>query len=872
MEHYEVFLSYHHANAAVAKPLYDALVSKDLKVFFDDNELASHESITGRLESGLARSKVLLAVYSKTYPTRRACQFELTAAFLAAQRAGDPRDRVLVVNPDKGTEHIEPIQLRDAVFEKLHETDTPERFMQLATKIKRRVTGIKGALGESRLLSGVPWHGRRPVSSPGFVGRLPAMWAIHSSLHASELRPVTGDAGPAVAQLIGIGGQGKTMLAEEYALRFASAYPGGVFWLTVPADKAESRATREASRKQQIYALAVSLGAPIAKRTEMDEIEPALKIEKALNDELDRRGEAHLWVVDDVPDGMQKHELPAWFAPHRLGKTLLTTQTHGYEELARKIELEELSPQEAGELLDRHRAPEGESEREEAARLAEDLAHHAMALKVAGAALKVAAGPMPYADFRRELENPSKDALEFAAELTDTLATGHDPSIAKTLLLSVARVGAEATDVLRLASQLANMPIPSSFVDRVLGAVDKRDQSEARERGMRARKDLATASLSELVENGTAISVHSLVARTMRFAERDTPDRQQQLRSAATAILNNDLDPDRTEGVSADAESLIPHARQLAVTATTSEETTLASHLAIYDYQRGAFASARELEEQALNRFRELLGEHHPHTLRAMGNLAATLRTLGELGKARKLGEQALKGFRELLGEHHPHTLRAMNGLAGTLYVQRELDQARKLQKQALKAFRKVLGDRHPDTLSAMGNLAGILRAQGELDPARNDLGKVRKLQKQALKGFRKVLGEEHRQTLSAMNNLAATLHAQRELRKARKLEEQALNGFRKVLGEEHPHTLAVMSGLAGILYAQGKLGKARKLEEQALKGFRKVLGDRHPDTLTAMNSLAMTLRAQGELAKARELSTRSVSGRPNPRRSSTRT
>ncbi len=848
MEHYEVFLSYHHANTAVAKPLYDALVGKGLKVFFDDKELASHESITGRLESGLARSKVLLAVYSKTYPTRPACQFELTAAFLAAQRVGDPRDRVLVVNPDEGTEHIEPIQLRDAVFEKLHETDTPKRFKQLATKIKRKVTGIKGALGESRLLCGVPWHGRRPISSPGFVGRLPAMWEIHSSLHASELRPITGDAGPAVAQLIGIGGQGKTMLAEEYALRFASAYPSGVFWLTVPADKAKSRATREASRKQQIEALAASLGAPIAGRTEVGDIEAVLR------EELERRGEAHLWVVDDVPDGMQADELRAWFAPHRLGKTLLTTQTHGYEELARKIKLEELSPQEAGELLARHCAPEGESEREEAARLAEDLAHHAMALKVAGAALKVAAGPIPYADFRRELENPSKDALEFAAELTDTLATGHDPSIAKTLLLSVARVGAEATDVLRLASQLANTPIPSSFIDRVLGAVDKRDQSEARERGMRARKDLAEASLSELVENGTAISVHSLVARTMRFAERKTPDRQQQLRSAATAVLNDDLDPDRAEGVSADAESLIPHARQLAVTATTSEETTLASHLAIYDYRRGAFASARELEEQVLKEFRELLGEHHPDTLTAMGSLAATLRTLGELDEARKLGEQALNGFRELLGERDPHTLKAMNGLAGTLCVQRELDQARKLQKQALKGFRTVLGEHRHETLSAMSNLAEILRAQGELDEARNDLGNARKLQKQALNGFRELLGERDPHTLAAMNGLAGILYEQGKLGKARKLEEQALKGFRTVLGKHHPLTLAVMSGLAGILYEQGKLGKARKLEEQALKGFRTVLGDRHPDTLTAMSRLAVTLRAQGELGKAREL------------------
>jgi tetratricopeptide (TPR) repeat protein len=801
MERYEVFLSYHHEDAAVAKPLYEALGKLGLKVFFDEVGLASHESITRRLDYELAHSKILVAVYSKTYPTRWACQFELTAAFLAAQRAGDPRDRVLVVNPDEGEEvgHIEPIELRDAVFDRLRRTDSPERFEEVAVKIAHKVLGVEGVFGDSRLLSGVPWHGRRPISSPEFVGRLSAMWEIHSALHASELRPITGDAGPAVAQLVGIGGQGKTMLAEEYALRFASANPGGVFWLTVPAGKAKSGAARDASRKQLIKALATSLGAPIAELTKAEDIEAALQ------GELERRGETHLWVVDDVPDGMQADELRSWLAPHRLGKTLLLTQTHAYEEFARKIKLEELPPQEAGELLARHRAPEGESEREEAARLAEDLARHAMALKVAGSALEVAAGPKPYADFRSELEDPSKDALELAAELTDTLATGHDPSIAKTLLLSVARVRSEATDVLRLASQLANTPIPSSFIDRVLGVVDKRSESEARERGMRARKDLVKASLSELVENGTAISVHSLVARTMRFAERNTPDRLQQLRSVATAVLNEDLDLDHAEGIPAGVEHLIPHARQLAITATTTEETTLASHLANYDYQRGAFASARELQEQVLKNRREAQGEHHPETLTAMSGLALTLFAQGNLEQARELQEQVLKARREVLGERHPETFAAMSNLAGMLRILSELVD---LPQTLHPGRRQKTSTEIPEGVSGQTFMA---------DP----LGKARELQEQILEARREVLGERHLQTLIAMSNLAGTLSAQRKLGEARELKEQVLRGFREVVGERHSYTLAAMSSLATTLRELGgldELGQAHELEERVLK------------------------------------------------------
>jgi hypothetical protein len=37
-----------------------------------------------------------------------------------------------------------------------------------------------------------------------------------------------------------MGGVGKTLLAEEYALRFAAAYPSGIFWLSAVASESLS--------------------------------------------------------------------------------------------------------------------------------------------------------------------------------------------------------------------------------------------------------------------------------------------------------------------------------------------------------------------------------------------------------------------------------------------------------------------------------------------------------------------------------------------------------------------------------------------------------------------------------------------------------
>lgn len=107
MAAFDVFLSYAHADRERVLKLRDALVASGLRVWLDDTQIETFESISAAINNGLAHSKVLVAFYSAAYPTRRACQWELTAAFLAAQRSGgDPRERVLVVNPEAGVGHI----------------------------------------------------------------------------------------------------------------------------------------------------------------------------------------------------------------------------------------------------------------------------------------------------------------------------------------------------------------------------------------------------------------------------------------------------------------------------------------------------------------------------------------------------------------------------------------------------------------------------------------------------------------------------------------------------------------------------------------------------------------------------------------------
>src|SRR5512140_2500635 len=64
----------------------------------------------------------------------------------------------------------------------------------------------------------------------GFVGRDDDLQSLHIASQQGEavgIRP---------AMLTGLGGIGKTQLAVEYAYRYQSSYPGGVYWVNATQD------------------------------------------------------------------------------------------------------------------------------------------------------------------------------------------------------------------------------------------------------------------------------------------------------------------------------------------------------------------------------------------------------------------------------------------------------------------------------------------------------------------------------------------------------------------------------------------------------------------------------------------------------------
>jgi len=678
---YDVFLIHAWKNGERPQQLADALTKAGLRVWFDADEINDFASITRAVTEGLAKSKALVAYYSKTYPLRRACQWELTAAFLATQTEGDPRRRVLVINPEKGADHIHPIELRDAKFRNAPINDC--EMQQLVQAIVKHVGELSGPLADIHPLTAPAWYGMTPVGSTRFVGRLKEMWEVHSLLHAGDVAQITGAAAATggIGQVQGMGGVGKSLLAEEYALHFGAAYPGGVFWVRAYGNddaKAALGATeREALRADQVRGMAERLGISAQGLT-------AEQIEGELARKIGGEGKDCLWVVDDVPNGLDGEALRRWFAPHPLARTLVTTRSREYSALAKGIDLSVLTPEEAYQLLTSRRPPVGKDEEEQARGLAKDLGYHALALDVTSSALLSSVAAEPFNDFRAKLARPDKDALALAETLADALPNGHEKSIAQTMLRSIRELGAEGHDFLRLASVLAVAPIPASLVMAAFEEADKLTHEDAEWRASLAFKQVTSASLAEIAgEKQEARSVHTLVSRAVRFHERSAPERMQALRVAAVVALVAEIakaaeDPRLHKQI----EFHVAHARQVVGMLTTAPEADLLSWLATYDDTRGAYASARTLWEREVDFRRRALGPEHSQTLIAMTSIGHALHMLGDLRKASKLQEETLRIQRRVLGPEHPNTLASMNNLALTLHDQGDLAGARSSKKR----------------------------------------------------------------------------------------------------------------------------------------------------------------------------------------------
>jgi tetratricopeptide (TPR) repeat protein len=243
--------------------------------------------------------------------------------------------------------------------------------------------------------------------------------------------------------------------------------------------------------------------------------------------------------------------------------------------------------------------------------------------------------------------------------------------------------------------------------------------------------------------------------------------------------------------------------------------------------QSGAYATARDLGEEALEFGRQELGVENHWTLRTGKDLAIALRRTAAYDEALEMARDVFERCSRLFGRNNPDTLAAAMGLSNVYRVLARFDEALALADDTMRRYPDVYGEQHPFYLCCMGNLALLYRVTDEAERAHE-------LNTTCLTGLDAKLTRDHHYSLTVATNLASDRAALGRFEEARELGEDTLTRARTILGERHPLTLGCAANLIIDLRAVGAAAEAAELAEKTYPAYDDVLGNDHPDTKVA--------------------------------------
>ena len=535
---WDVFLSYSRADLGRVEPLVAALEAAGLRVFVDHAAIPGFGPISSTIRREMARSKVLLAYYSAGYPHRPACQWELTTAYLAGWHEGDPRRRVLIVNPERGSGHIHPIELRDSRHWPL--PSSPAQFRAFAAEVEAYVAALSDSLPLLSASGATTWSpGPRPLPAASFTGRTAELWHIHSALNSHAAPLVADRTAPVAAQLRGPAGIGKTLLAQEYALRFAGAFPAGVYWFSLDGRRGATGQDRGDGSAGAVLGLFADQLRAVAEELglRMDSGAQLSALSGAVGEALGRLREPFLWVVDGLPGDLDSRQVNGLCAPHPGGRTLITTRTLRYSALAAPLEVLPLPRDASYSLLTTRHEPEGSAEQHAAGQLAHDLGGHPLALDLLGSA----AQHHSFGDLLAAFHTPASSVLDTAASDHST-PTDWPLQVTAALTCDALLAGPPALDVLRIGSALSPDEFDSALVADAIASAEPGSVAIAMRR---TKAGIALLRTLHLVEPVPAYGPHVLYrvpAVTAHSLQRHDPDpaRAQALRLGAIRALRGD--------------------------------------------------------------------------------------------------------------------------------------------------------------------------------------------------------------------------------------------------------------------------------------------------------------------------------------------
>jgi cellulose biosynthesis protein BcsQ/tetratricopeptide (TPR) repeat protein len=717
--------------------------------------------------------------------------------------------------------------------------------------------------------------GALPADGPRFPGTVPRIWSVPTrnadftgrAETLEQLRDkLSGGGAVVVAQaLYGLGGVGKSQLAQEYAHRFMADYDL-VWW--VPSERAEE--------------ISLSL-AELARKMELRVGDNVAEAAEAALEELRKEVIPRWLLIFDNADNPE--QLEPWL-PMGSGHVMITSRNQTWTKTADLLEVDVFSREESITHLLRH-VPQLDPV--DADRVAEALGDLPLAIEQASA----------------WLEQTGMSAQTYVAELSGRPArilglnqpSDYPTPVVATWNMSFHRLRDRSPAAVRLLQILAFCsPGPISlnllYSNETIQSLLPYDPALT-ERLLLGRiiRDISRFALVKVDQGSNSLQIHRLVQAVIRaqMTEDEQADARHELhkflvgarpRQGETDDPSNwstyeviwpHLGPSKAEECpeARTRELLIDWVRyqwkvgefESCLTLTERLESTWSRQLGADDQQtlylrfhianvlrsQGRYREALDLDMAVLERQREVLGADHPHALMTAGSLAADLKALGDFKEALRSDEQTYASFKEQFGEDYPRSLVAAYNLAISYRLTGNYAAARRLDEDTLARRRVVLPPDHPYTLDTTANLALDMRAEGAFEDSVALL--VTTLDK-----YRAVFDDDMIEPLRTATSLAVSLRKAGDQAEAMKLAQETYGRYTRRHGNHTPEARICALNLACDYAAGGHFQRALDLALEVKGAFVAGLGDDHPNTLVAANNLACYLRAVGRYPEALEL------------------
>ena len=679
---------------------------------------------------------------------------------------------------------------------------------------------------------------------PGYIAREDLTAALDAALWGTSTGATgqTGKAalrntnsGAAAGTLTGLGGVGKSTLAQQYAWDNRARYEG-VWWI-----RAEDR--------QTLLDDLIDLGSRFVPGLKEEQDRDAAA-RKALETIANLRG-AKPWLL--VYDNAENADVMDW-TPSTGAHVLVTSRAPEWYGHATSVDVG-VYPRavSVAYLLARARGSDRDPDRTatEADALANDLGDLPLALAIA----RAHAWGMNWTlgVYRGELEAELATLLDRdPAKAKGTNA--YERSLTATFDLAIRKAldtAPQAERLLGIAAFLAPDRIPLDIVTT--------DVMPALELGeaVAALSDVSLVTPETLPDGTAAISVHRLVQAVMR---RRLGDGAAAIAALATRLVAEAFpggnEPSDVRNWPACAR-LATHATAMLDHAPDSGDgfdktSLLANQLALYLAGRADFANAEPLYRRALAIDEASCGQDHPSVATRLNNLGQLLSTTHRLDEAELLMRRALAIDEASFGAAHPDVAIDLNNLAQLLMDTNRHDEAEPLMRRVVSIFETALGEVHPNVAIGLNNLAGLLRNT-------NRSAEAEPLYRRALEVDEASFGPNHPDVARDVNNLATLLHATNRLAEAEPLMRRVLSIFETAFGKYHPNVATALSNLAMLLNDTNRPTEAEPLIRRALAIDEATHSESHPKVAVRLNNLALLLQATNRFDEAEPLMRRAL-------------